>query len=135
MTVAIVSAAAACYMTGVAWLVQLVVYPAFARVEGPAFAGYHEAHKRSITYVVAPAMLVELGTAAWLAYDTTTPLTVTGLGLALATWALTFFVAVPDHERLSRGFDPAIARRLVLGHVPRTVAWTAHAVVGCLIVT
>lgn len=59
---------------------------------------------------------------------------VTSLALALLTWLVTFAFSVPDHGRLSRGFDPAVGRRLVRGHHVRTVLWSAHAVLLCTMV-
>ncbi len=58
-----------------------------------------------------------------------------GLALAAATWLVTFGLSVPDHDRLSAGFEPAVGRRLVLGHHVRTALWSAHAVLLCLMVS
>ena len=38
-------------------------------------------------------------------------------------------LAGPDHERLGRAWDPAVARRLLRLNWVRTVAWSAHAAV------
>ena len=52
-------AAASCAMAGVLWIVQLVVYPAFAIVPVDTLPTYAVAHARRITPIVAPLMLVE----------------------------------------------------------------------------
>ena len=138
MVLALVCLASAAYMAGVAWLVQLVVYPAFALVGLQEWAAYHRAHTRAITWVVAPVMLVELVSSAALVVarpaGVGAGLVWAGLAIAVATWALTLFVAVPEHEQLGDGLDLAVVARLVRGHAARTLAWSAHAVVACLIV-
>ena len=138
MTLALIGAASACFMAGVAWIVQLVVYPAFALVGEDGWAAYHDAHRLRITLVVGPAMLVELASSGWLAVappgDVSPGWAAAGVALAALTWALTFWVSVPDHERLARRRDLAVAARLTRRHGWRTAAWSAHAVVACLLV-
>jgi len=117
-------------LVGLIWLVQVVAYPSFLRVGRAEFAAYHEAHARLITYVVAPLMLAELASSfAWAASpDLAEPRSLAWLGFALAaaTWALTFFVAVPKHEVLAHGFDAPTIARLVSTNWLRTAAWTAR---------
>lgn len=128
----IVNAAATWLMTGVIWIVQLVHYPLFARVGGEGFPAYHAAHSNRISLVVGPAMLTEAatavlvavmrpeGVAAWAAW--------LGVGLVAITWLATALLAVPQHGRLSTGFDAAAHRRLVAGNWVRTAAWSARGV-------
>jgi hypothetical protein len=117
-------------MTGVIWIVQVVHYPLFALVGRENFPAYEVAHSASITLVVMPLMLVELGTSFLLALsppaslDRLTPWI--GLGLALATWGVTFFFSVPAHNALSGGFNVAAHAALVSTNWLRTLAWTAH---------
>lgn len=121
-------------MSGVIWSVQLVQYPLFARVGAEAWPPYHDLHRERITFVVAVPMLVELVSAAWLAFappaDVSAGWAWAGLGCAVAVWAATLGLAGPDHERLARGWDAAVGRRLLRLNWIRTVAWTAHAVVA-----
>ena len=105
------------FMTGVIWFVQVVHYPLFSRVEVGSFRRYHEAHTRTTTYVVVLPMVVELlagvylvwhrpeGVDPWMAW--------LGLGAALVSWGVTFFLSVPAHNRLAGGFDPEAHRDLV----------------------
>ena len=125
--------AASLYMWGVIWTVQLVHYPLFARVGPQNWADYHAAHTRLMTLVVLPAMVTELGTSgllalarpAWLAPG----LLWAGFALAVLTWAVTFFVSVPLHDTLGRGYDAAAIARLVATNWLRTAFWTGHALV------
>ena len=138
MALLLCSLVAAAFMAGVGWLVSVVQYPLFALVGADAWVAYHDAHRRRITYVVLPAMVAELASAAWIAVDPPGPvpagLAWAGLALAAASWALTLFVAVPDHERLAAGYDRAVGRRLTRLHHLRTACWTSHAAVASALV-
>lgn len=129
-------AAATLFMTGVIWIVQIVHYPLFAGVGADGFANYAVAHARSISFVVLPAMLIELGAAAALAVRPGGAPTAAYVGLALlsAIWLSTFFVQVPLHERLAAGFDADIHRKLIDTNWLRTVLWSARSAVALYIV-
>jgi hypothetical protein len=122
--------AAALYLWGVIWTVQIVHYPLFARVGAENWAEYHNAHLRLMTGVVLTAMVTELGTSGLLALTRPSwlspPLLWAGFACAVLTWAVTFFVSVPLHGTLSRSFDEAAIARLVATNWLRTVFWTAH---------
>ena len=99
-TVALIAnAAAAWFLTGLIWIVQVVHYPLFASVGREVFASYEAAHARLITLVVGPVMLLELAAAVALAF--VRPASVpgwaawAGLGLLAAIWISTFLVQVP----------------------------------------
>jgi hypothetical protein len=122
----------ATYLTGVIWVVQLVVYPALMRVGPPEFGRYHAAHTRGMGWVVGAPMVAELALAtwlAWVAYPTWGAGQALGqLALVLLVWAVTFFVAVPFHRRLETGGYNYIALDgLVRTNWLRTLAWTARA--------
>ena len=131
MAVLLANAAAALVMTGVIWMVQVVVYPAFRLVAAGDWHAYHDAHSRRITFVVGPAMLVELGTSIALVAGAA-PSAVPGweplaaLVATLVAVGMTGGVHSPDHGRLGRGYDARLVdRQIRLGWV-RTAAWTAH---------
>jgi hypothetical protein len=121
------------FMTGVIWFVQLVHYPLFAAAAGPSFAAYHRLHLSLVTWIVAPAMLVELATGLLLAWAPPPGLsswtTTAGLLLLAFIWLSTAFVQVPGHNRLRQGFDAAAHRRLVASNWIRTIAWSARALI------
>ena len=129
-----VNAAAALFMCGVIWFVQVVHYPLFDGVAAGDWPAYHRRHTTRTGYVVAPVMIAELAAAALLVL--TAPagvsegLAVAGLTLAVATWVLTLGLATRDHGRLSDGWDARIARRLVTVGWGRTLAWSAHGAVA-----
>ncbi len=125
--------AATLYMWGVIWTIQVVHYPLFARVGADHWGDYHHAHTRLMTYVVLPAMVTEIGTSGLLALVRPSWLSPgllwAGFACAVLTWAVTFFVSVPLHDTLSRGFDPAAISRIVATNWLRTALWTAHTLI------
>jgi hypothetical protein len=124
-------AAATLIMTGVIWVVQGVHYPLFRYVGAAHYPDYQAAHMRRITWIVAPLMTLELGTAGALVWSPPSFIPAwavwTGLGLVLGIWGTTALVQVPLHRRLTTGFDPMAHRRLVRTNWVRTTAWTLRA--------
>ena len=120
-------------MAGVIWFVQIVHYPLFPFAAGDDFERFCEAHQRRTTRVVAPLMLIEAAAASWLLLPGSgAPRgpALAGWLLVAAIWLLTAGVQVPLHRRLSRGFDPVAAKRLVRSNWLRTAAWTARAILA-----
>lgn len=140
--VVLVGALAATWaMTGVIWVIQLVHYPIFDAVErGPddqLWQHFGNRHRRSVSYVVGPFMLIEGVTGIWLVVDPPGDLSlvlplIAGALMALA-YGTTAFVSVPLHERLNSTFDDDTHRRLVSTNWIRTFAWTARGVVVAVI--
>lgn len=125
---------ATCVMVGVIWFVQLVHYPLLALIgmdRAPAIAVEHQ---RRTAWVVGPPMATEGittlvllfarpdGVDAWLPW-----LGAVLLAIALAS---TVLLSVPLHERMATAPDATIGRRLVVTNWPRTIAWSARAVVA-----
>jgi hypothetical protein len=116
------------FMVGVIWFVQVVHYPLFAKTGTTEFPGYEQTHTTLTTWVVAPPMLVEAGTAVLLLWFRPPGISNlqcgTGLALLIAIWLSTMFLQVPCHEWLSRGFDSVVHQRLVATNWLRTAAWS-----------
>lgn len=123
-------AAAALYLTGLLWFVQLVHYPMMAEVPAESFVAWERANVRRTALAVGPMMLVEVVTAlAMVAWPPTgVPGWVGWAGLALlaimdGSTALYFG---PLHGRLAAGFDEHAHRSLVRWNWLRTFGWTAR---------
>ncbi len=116
------------YLVGVIWIVQILHYPLLAGVGAEGYTAYHNLHTSRITPVVAPAMIVELLTAIYFSFVMFDRIDrsyfLFGLILVLIIWASTFFVQVPLHEKLSKGFAADKHQRLVWTNWIRTAAWT-----------
>lgn len=122
--------ATALYMTGVIWFVQLVHYPLFASVPPAQFLAYEARHRFLTTFVVAPAMLLELGVSLLFAYSYPRSLPhLAASALTLVVWGSTFFIQVPMHESLSQNFSPETIRNLVASNWIRTVSWTLRSLI------
>lgn len=117
-------------LVGLIWTVQLVHYPLLAFVGREGFVAYAARHSRVITPLVGPLMLLELGSAVWLALRPPpgVPWAVWGAGLALTLviWASTAFVQVPLHRAFASGFSADTVSRLVRTNWIRTLAWSAR---------
>lgn len=132
--VLVAQAVASGMMAGIIWFVQVVHYPLFAAV-GPADrVPYAVANQRRTTGVVLPPMLVEAAAALWLALRPPAEIgrwpAVAGLVLVALLWLSTLAVQMPLHGRLARDGDAATVRSLVRGNWPRTLLWTARAVLA-----
>lgn len=133
MWLLVAHAAATVFMVGLIWVIQLVHYPLFARIGAAEFQAYEREHMRRIGWVVGPVMIVELATAALLAWRVPAGvmpvLAWSGLAMAVAIWASTAAVQAPLHARLARGKDERLLARLVSSNWLRTMLWSAR---GCV---
>lgn len=120
------------FLVGLIWMVQVVHYPLFANVGADQFHGYWRQHTLRITWLVAPTMLIELGTAVALFFVCPAGLSLILLeisfGLIVLNWLSTWLVQIPCHERLGRQFDSATIRQLVLTNWIRTTAWSLRGI-------
>ncbi len=114
------------FMVGLIWFVQVVHYPLFAMIGRTEFPEYEQRHASQTTWVVAPPMLLELGTAVLLFWFRPAGISDlqcgVGLGLLLLIWLSTRFLQVPYHTTLSKGFDPLVHRMLLTTNCVRTTA-------------
>jgi hypothetical protein len=131
-------AAVSLFCLGAVWFVQVVHYPLFAAVGAREWGAYHEAHRVRTGWVLAAPMLAQLGlgvaVVAVRPEGAGGPAAVGALALTAAVFAVTFLAAVPDHDRLGRGWDPAVGRRLVRVNAVRTALWTAQAALAVVLV-
>lgn len=125
---AVVSDAA---LAGLSWTVTVVVYPAFRRVPPQAWAAYHEQHSAGMARLILVPWAAEAAAAVGLVVarppGVARALALAHAGCVGATAALTALGAVPLHQRLGAGAEPAAIARLVRVHAWRTAAWSAAA--------
>ncbi|MCX6857609.1 MAG: hypothetical protein NTV80_22215 [Verrucomicrobia bacterium] len=112
-------------LCGLIWTVQVVHYPLFEDVGHENFSAYHGKHMWLITWIVMPLMFLEVASAGLLLFwgEHSWPFLVSLAALAVA-WLSTAVYQVPMHDKLVRGYDAEIIRRLVLTNWWRTLAWT-----------
>ena len=118
-------------MFGAIWIVQVVHYPLFAGVGESGWSAYEASHQARITWIVGPAMVLELATAIWLVLNPPEAFPMWALlaGAAMIglIWASTAFIQVPLHNALGGAFDAEAHSRLVGTNWIRTVLWSLRA--------
>lgn len=128
-------ASATWFMVGLIWFVQIVHYPLMRYVGSAEFVNYEQLHSRLTTWVVGPAMLMEVATLAWLLHFHPPAISRSWLGasavLLAIIWISTQAIQVPCHAALCEQWDAAIHARLVTTNWIRTIAWNLR---GILIV-
>jgi uncharacterized membrane protein len=137
VSILLIHAAAAWFMTGLIWFVQIVHYPLFDRVGAREASKYCIDNRRLTTFVVVPVMLFEGAMSAalvWLLPATLKPAAWAGVAMLLALWVSTAVIHVPQHARLGKGFDASVHRRLVASNWLRTTLWTARGIVALWLV-
>jgi hypothetical protein len=115
------------FMTGVIWLVQVLVYPNFSLVL-PSFEKFHEFHTRRITFVVAPAMLLELASGIWLLWVGSQSIYFWNFMSIFLIWILTGFVSVPIHHRIQKN-PQKMTVWLTKTNWARTILWSIRSIV------
>lgn len=120
------------FMIGLIWFVQIVHYPLMSEVGRDEFTAYETKHSAWTTWVVLPAMLLELGSAIALLVarpeSMSSPLAWTGLVLVVVVWLSTGLLQVPQHHRLLIAFDARAHAMLVATNWLRTAAWSLRGV-------
>lgn len=117
--------------SGFQWTVRGVVYPQFAEVPGPGFPAYERRHQQRIGRVVGPLFAGQLVTTTWLLVapppGVPVPAVLAGAACLGAVLVLTGLGAVPQHRRLSGGWDGEAFRRLLRVDTARVAAATVGA--------
>ena len=107
------------------WMVQLIIYPAFADIAADRFARWHAGYTRAISRIVVPLMFAQLAATGWLLVSRPTLWHGLSAGMVAVAWVATFALAVPAHDGLrDSGQDEAVLRRLLAANWIRTAAWT-----------
>ncbi len=113
------------FMTGLIWMVQIVHYPTFRFVAVSEFTSFTRFHVNRITWIVAPVMILELITGAFLFLNHPfNKILMLNMGLLMGVWICTAVLSVPSHNRLQDKHCPKTIRFLVLGNWPRTLMWS-----------
>ena len=93
------------------WLVQIVVYPAFAEIAAERFIRWHAGYTRALTWIVTPLMLGQVVLLGWLLVVRPSPWGYLAAGTVAVAWVATFALAVPAHDKLqANGLDREVVR-------------------------
>lgn len=134
-TLFLIQFAATAMMTGIIWFVQVVHYPLFTKIPKEGFVRYEQSHTVRTGWVVAPLMLLELGTAvapllSWGAGGAfpipSCPLYLAALGCLVVIWISTFLLQVPLHGILEKRHDHRAILQLSSTNWIRTILWSVR---------
>lgn len=130
-TIFILNVASTLFLCGLIWVIQLLHYPFFHRLDRENFALHQQAHKAQISYIVVPVMLIELASSIWLALQESSYQIefIIGAVLVLMIWTSTFFIQVPLHGKISTGYNKTTVDRLVTTNRIRTVLWSLKSLI------
>ena len=133
----IINTFASLFLAGVIWIVQLVHYPSFHFADKNVFKEFHKHHSVRISFIVVPAMLVELSTTLVLPFIEILPkiLTISSLVIVILIWLSTFLIQVPIHNKLRGGYAKKDVDRLVRSNWIRTILWSVKAAFGYVLLT
>lgn len=122
---------AAWFLAGLIWTVQAVHYPLMRFVPAASFAEFSRRHQQQITWIVAPAMLIELAACLATSYRFAgqSMMHILAAVILAAIWLSTYFVQVPLHGSFLKTKDDRQLDRLVTSNWIRTAGWTTRAII------
>lgn len=128
---------AACAYAGFQVTITVLVYPQLAAIgrSAPGVFTDHEArHSTRTAVIVGPLFAALVGATGWLVVsDPSSPLAWAAAACTAVVLAVTALAAVPRHDRLRRGFDPAVMARLQRVDAVRAVAALAQVAIAVLL--
>ena len=93
-------------MCVVLWLVQLVIYPSFLRVEPSELIAWHKAYTFRVSFVILPLMLGQLVITILSVWEDPSILEWVAFTVVLVCWILTFFSPCLCTERSNKTISP-----------------------------
>lgn len=112
-------------MTGIIWLVQIVIYPSFQHALS---ADFHKHHVKSIGPIVAPLMTIELIALICLLLQYQDWILISSAACLVVIWISTFFIQVPIHNHIRQNMTISAIKRLILTNWIRTIFWTLKSI-------
>jgi hypothetical protein len=106
------------------WLIQILHYPSFQFYQESDFTSAMEFHKRRISWIVVPLMILEVLSCLWVLYSRPGLIPYANATILALIWLSTFFLQVPLHEKLSKSKEEALIKSLVRGNWIRTSLWS-----------
>ncbi len=112
------------FMLSVIYFTQFVSYPLFLKVSKEKFTSYHDAYTVYISFIVAPAMVIELLLSLNILRYQIDLISAINLILISIIWLSTFLIQVPIHYKISKGFNKRLIKKLIHTNWIRTISWT-----------
>jgi hypothetical protein len=122
-----------CWALGQIWLVQIVIYPLFAKVGEADYTGYHRFYTSRIPLpVILPGFATFLVPFALAFWGPAVPvwMTVANIAMGMVGLLVTVLLEIPRHNRLEEaGKNATVITELINYNWPRTLSITAQAAV------
>ena len=112
------------FMLSIIYFTQFVSYPLFLKVSKEKFTSYHDAYTAYISFIVAPAMVIELLLSLNILIYQIDLISAVNLILISIIWLSTFLIQVPIHYKISKGFNKRLIKKLIYTNWIRTICWT-----------
>ena len=116
-------------MVGIIWVIQLLHYPAFHFIKEIDYVEFQHFHMQRISFIVVPAMILELLSAFMLVYYIRSNLLTVCLIILLVIWLITFVFFTKLHQSLLDGYDKKIVDKLVKINWSRTILWSLRLII------
>ena len=116
-------------MVGIIWVIQLLHYPTFHFIKESNYVEFQHFHMQRISFIVVPAMILELLSAIMLVYYIRSNLLTVCLIILLVIWLITFVFFTKLHQSLLGGYDKIIVDKLVQINWSRTVLWSLRLII------
>lgn len=120
-------------MIGIVWLQQLINFPLFTLVPKESFSVYHQAHLNRSQWLIAPLMLVEVLSAAflliWPIPQVSYYLYLINFLLIVLIWLETFLMQWPLQKKLRKEHSLVTIERLIKLNRLRAITWSCHGAV------
>ena len=117
------------FMVGIIWVIQLLHYPTFHFIKESNYVEFQHFHMQRISFIVVPAMILELLSAFMLVYYIPSNLLIVCLIILLVIWSITFVFFTKLHQGLLGGYDKIIVDKLVQINWSRTVLWSLRLII------
>ena len=111
-------------MVGVIWVIQLLHYPAFHYIEKNNYSQFQKFHMNRISYIVIPAMVIEMLSGIMLVIINDD--FIISFSLLVCIWIITFVFFTNIHQRLLSKYENTAVEKLVNLNWIRTTFWTVR---------
>ena len=113
-------------MVGAIWVIQLVHYPSFHYVDKNSYMKFQDFHMNRISYIVIPAMTVELFSGVLIIYLglKNDALFIISIIFLILIWISTALLFTPIHQKLTSGYKSSLIKKLVKTNWLRTILWS-----------
>ena len=113
-------------MVGAIWVIQLVHYPSFHYVDKSSYRKFQDFHMNRISYIVIPAMTVELFSGVLIIYLglKNDALFIISIIFLILIWISTALLFTPIHQKLTSGYKSSLIKKLVKTNWLRTILWS-----------